>query len=108
MMSDREKGKLNKLDARLKATFMELRQFEEYVDGYLKETAFQIFTVKETQAALIEHLGCDAAVIEIIKKRQAEAEKERERIKLELEEKQREREAQAEKIHEGIEATEPN
>ena len=90
---------IGKVKNKLKAVFAELRQFEEYVDAYLKEISFQVFTVKETQAALIEHLGCESAVVEIIKRRQAEADKERERIKAEAEAKKAEREAEAMRAH---------
>ena len=93
---------IGKVANKLKAVFAELRQFEEYVDAYLKEISFQVFTVKETQAAMIEHLGCEAEVIEIIKRRQAEADKERERIKAEAEAKKAEREAEAQKLHDAV------
>lgn len=91
-----------KLKNKIKAVFAELRQFEEYVDAYLKETSFQIFTVKETLFALVEHLGCAAQVAEIISKHQEEAEKEKERLKAEIEEKRLAREAEAAKVHEAM------
>lgn len=101
-MSDRITGKVNKVANKLKAVFAELRQFEEYVDAYLKEISFQTFQVKETQAALIEHLKCDEALVEIIKRRQADAMAERERLTAEMDAKKAERETQAEKLHESL------
>ena len=93
---------IGKLKNKVKAVFAELRQFEEYVDGFLKETSLRLFQVMETQAALIEHLGCDKEVVAVIEKRQAEAHAERERIKAEMEEKRLQREADAQKIHEAL------
>ena len=93
-----------KLKNKIKAVFAELRQFEEYVNAYLKETSFQIFTVKETLFALVDHLGAADAVTEIIKKRQAEAEAERARIAAEHEEKRAKLEADAQKIHESLDS----
>ena len=93
---------IGKLKNKIKAVFAELRQFEEYVDGFLKETSLRLFQVMETQAALIEHLGCDKEVVAVIEKRQAEAHAERERIKAEMEEKRLQREADAQKIHEAL------
>ena len=93
---------IGKLKNKVKAVFAELRQFEEYVDGFLKETSLRLFQVMETQAALIEHLGCDKEVVAVIEKRQAEAHAERERIKSEMEEKRLQREADAQKIHEAL------
>ena len=93
---------IGKLKNKVKAVFAELRQFEEYVDGFLKETSLRLFQVMETQAALIEHLGCDKEVVAVIEKRQAEAHAERERIKAEIEEKRLARETEAQKIHDGL------
>ena len=93
---------IGKLKNKTKAVFAELRQFEEYVEGYLKETSLRMFQLMETQAALIEHLGCDQEVVAVIEKRQAEAHAERERIKSEMEEKRLQREADAQKIHEAL------
>ena len=93
---------IGKLKNKVKAVFAELRQFEEYVDGFLKEISLRLFQVMETQAALIEHLGCDKEVVAVIEKRQAEAHAERERIKSEMEEKRLQREADAQKIHEAL------
>lgn len=93
---------IGKIKNKLKAVFAELRQFEEYVDSYLKEISFQVFTVKETLFAVVDHLGIDAQVTEIIKRRQEEAEKEKARITAELEARQQEREAVAQKVHESL------
>ena len=91
---------VGKLANKLKAVFGELRQFEEYVDAYLKESSFQIFTAKETLFALIEHLGCSAEIAAIIAKHQDEVDKERARINAEAEAKQAQREAEAQTLHE--------
>lgn len=93
---------VGKIKNKLKAVFAELRQFEEYVDSYLKEISFQVFTVKETLFAVVDHLGIDAQVTEIIKRRREEAEKEKARLAAELEAKRQEREAEAAKVHEAM------
>ena len=91
-----------KTNAKVKAIFAELRQFEEFVDGYLKEVSLRMFQLMETQAALIEHLGCDKEVVALIEKRQADAHAEREKLKAEIEEKRLAREAEAQKIHDAL------
>ena len=91
---------IGKLKNKVKAVFAELRQFQEYVDGYLKEISLRLFQVMETQAAIVEHLKCDDAIVKIIEERQEKAHIERERIKAEVEARRLEREAEAQKIHE--------
>lgn len=99
---------VGKLRNKLKAVFSELRQFEEYVRGYLEQISFEIFMVKEIQSATLECLQqildrpVEDGVKLIIKERQAAAEARQAELHEELREKERIRQEQVDKIHDAL------
>jgi sugar-specific transcriptional regulator TrmB len=99
---------IGKIRAKLKAVFGELRQFEEYVRGYLEQISFEIFMVKEIQSATIEYLQealdrpLQDGVKTLIKARQAEAQARQAAMKAELADKERIRQEAVDKIHDAL------